>query len=399
MSMGGVLSVVIIISDLVCAEDDDPIRSQLFTTSLFMVGVGTIVNTAFGIRLPVFQGPSSTFLVPLLALRSTGEWTCPSKTYPGNNMTANYSEIARERQILQYSRLSELQGSLMLSSLFEVITGATGLIGILMRYIGPITMSFYIPDDALCDVLGSYTDTITEVLLSLALSWVLCFILTVTGVLSNDPASSDYKARTDTRLRIIEETPWFYFPYPGQFGIPRFNPAVFVGFLVAVVNSAFESIGDYYATAKACYIPPPPRIMSVISGALGAGHATTTYSNHVAIISLTKIASRSVLVTAGVIAVVVSLLSKIGAVFTIIPDPALTGSAFVSLGLVTSLGISSLQKVDLNSSRNLAVIGVSIYAGVVFPEWVKQYPSEISLGKYANVIFCLKNYKMFILSK
>lgn len=36
-----------------------------------------------------------------------------------------------------------------------------------------------------------------------------------------------------------------------------------------------------------------------------------------------------------------------------------------------AVGLSQLQSVDLNSSRNLFVLGFAIFMGITVPEWVK----------------------------
>lgn len=85
----------------------------------------------------------------------------------------------------------------------------------------------------------------------------------------------------------------------GQFGSPLFNVTIFVGFLSTVVSSIFETIGDYFCTASLSGVPPPPRsainrgvllegIGSVLSGAVGAGHATTSSSATVVVIGISK---------------------------------------------------------------------------------------------------------------
>ncbi len=44
--------------------------------------------------------------------------------------------------------------------------------------------------------------------------WLVCYILTLTDVLPNDPNKYGYKARTDARGDIMTQAPWFRFPYP-----------------------------------------------------------------------------------------------------------------------------------------------------------------------------------------
>lgn len=48
------------------------------------------------------------------------------------------------------------------------------------------------------------------------LSWLLCYILTVTNVLTDDVNGWGYLARTDTNPGVLSDAQWFRFPYPGK---------------------------------------------------------------------------------------------------------------------------------------------------------------------------------------
>jgi nucleobase transporter 1/2 len=49
------------------------------------------------------------------------------------------------------------------------------------------------------------------VLLTIMTMWGVCGILTLTGHLPEE-----HPARTDVKLKIIEDSPWFRIPYPGK---------------------------------------------------------------------------------------------------------------------------------------------------------------------------------------
>ena len=59
--------------------------------------------------------------------------------------------------------------------------------------------------------------------------------------------------------------------------------------------------------------------------------------------------------------------------------------------MIVSVGISNLQFVDLNSSRNLFVFGFSMFFGLSFPQWMNKNPNiintgeKLSLGKKATI--------------
>lgn len=55
-----------------------------------------------------------------------------------------------------------------------------------------------------------------QVLLALCLSWLFCFVLTVTNTFPESPTAYGYMARTDTKGSVLSQAPWFRFPYPGE---------------------------------------------------------------------------------------------------------------------------------------------------------------------------------------
>ena len=56
-------------------------------------------------------------------------------------------------------------------------------------------------------------------------------------------------------------------------------------------------------------------------------------------------------------------------------------------GMVAAVGISNLQFVDLNSSRNLFIFGTSILFGLALPNWVGATPGAIKTGE------CFSSYR------
>ena len=63
--------------------------------------------------------------------------------------------------------------------------------------------------------------------------------------------------------------------------------------------------------------------------------------------------------------IVVGMLNKVGALFSTIPTPIVGGVLCIMFGMITAVGLSNLQFVDLNSTRNLFVIGFSLFFAMV----------------------------------
>lgn len=86
----------------------------------------------------------------------------------------------------------------------------------------------------------------------------------------------------------------------GQWGTPTVSVAGIFGILAGVISSMMESVGDYYACARLCGAPPPPQhainrgigvegIGCLLAGAWGTGSGTTSYSENVGALGITKV--------------------------------------------------------------------------------------------------------------
>jgi xanthine/uracil permease len=69
--------------------------------------------------------------------------------------------------------------------------------------------------------------------------------------------------------------------------------------------------------------------------------------------------------------------------------PVLPVAYFFRPGMIVAVGISSLQHVDMNSSRNLFIIGFSLFTGLALPQWISVNQSTINTGE--QIIACLTN--------
>lgn len=86
----------------------------------------------------------------------------------------------------------------------------------------------------------------------------------------------------------------------GQGGTPTVSVGAVFGMLSGVVSSIIESVGDYYACARLSGAPPPPThainrgigiegMGCLLSGAFGSGSGTTSYSQNIGAIGITKV--------------------------------------------------------------------------------------------------------------
>ena len=67
--------------------------------------------------------------------------------------------------------------------------------------------------------------------------------------------------------------------------------------------------------------------------------------------------------------IVLAVIGKFGGLFTAIPKPIVGGMYCAMFGMIASVGLSNLQFVDLNSARNLFIIGFAFFMGLSVPEY------------------------------
>lgn len=462
LAISSTISIPLIVSKQICAGDLELVKSQIMSTFLFMCGVCTILQDVIGVRLPIIQGGCHKFIPAITALMALDKWKCPdlSQIHTGtswnttlNSSVTNYTDI--DVTEIWQTRMREIQGGIILASITQVLIGCTGILGFLLQYIGPITVvpTITLVGLSLIDVAMNFCKShwgvafltifllflfslylrnilcpfpswsskkkchvtrfplfkLFPVILAVIVAWSISTVLTSCDVFTSNSTLPEYKARTDARLHVLYNAKWFFFPYPGQWGMPTVSVASYMAMMAATFTSIIESVGDYYACARISLAPPPPAhainrgiamegFGSIISGAVGSGGATTSYSQNVGAIGFTKNASRRVFIYGGFIFLICGLFGKVGALMTMLPDPVLGGTVVLSFGMVTSVGLSTLQFVDLSSGRNLCIIGSSLLIGLMVPRYLEENEHVINTGnsELDQVITVLLSTAMFV---
>ncbi|XP_069128856.1 solute carrier family 23 member 2-like [Argopecten irradians] len=108
-----------------------------------MNGITTLLMVTLGIRLPLYQGAAPDYVAPLLAMADIDKGRCnntgPITVFNNvTNMTETIFHASSEEIIM--TTVQGLQGSLLAAGIIHFLIGATGLVGILLRFIGPITI-------------------------------------------------------------------------------------------------------------------------------------------------------------------------------------------------------------------------------------------------------------------
>lgn len=389
--------------------------SNVVSTVLFVSGVTTLLHTSFGSRLPLIQGASFVYLAPALAIIHSPEFLALN----GNN----FKHI-----------MKELQGAIIISSAFQAILGYSGLMSVLLRLINPVVvaptvaavgLSFYsygFPQIGTCleigavqillviifslylrkiSILGHRVFLIYAVPLGLAITWAVALLLTAVGAYSykgcdvNVPVSniiSDHCRKIIPRMKhcrvdaahALSSAPWFRFPYPLQWGTPVFHWKMAIVMCVVSIISSVDSVGSYHASSLlVASRPPTPGVLSrgigleglcsLLAGLWGTGTGSATLTENVHTIAVTKMGSRRAIELGACVLIILSLIGKVGGFIASIPDVIVAGLLCFMWTMLTALGLSNLRYSEAGSSRNIIIVGLSLFLSLSIPAYFQQY--------------------------
>lgn len=88
----------------------------------------------------------------------------------------------------------------------------------------------------------------------------------------------------------------------------------------------------------------------------------------------------------GVIFILFGLVGKIGAVFVTIPYSVIGGMMIINFGVLIGVMMSNMQFIDMNSTRNLGIIGTSMLFALMMPHWLETTPKAIQTGNVHTVL-------------
>jgi uracil-xanthine permease len=354
----------------------------LISSVMLCSGLATLVQATFGSRLPIIQGVSFSFLAAFFAVISAGK-------------TQGWSPAV----MMQY-----IAGTIMAGSLIEMAVGFSGLMGRLRRVLSPVVVGpvimliglalfqhgapkagTYWPISGLTILLVILFSLVLSrrsrffrlfpILSAMIMAYGLCWVLTATGVFGKEhPAFIG--------LDAVRSSSWVRWN-PAEVILPWGPPKFVVGFVLAglagYLASMIESFGDYHACSQMAGAgDPTPRQISRGIGCEGigcfltsllGGFSSTSYSENIGLVGLTKVGSRYVVQIAGVMLVLLGLFGKFGAVAATIPQPVVGGLYCVLFGLISAIGVQQLAKADLSSDRNLFIAGFSLFMGLSVPAY------------------------------
>jgi len=355
--------------------------AYLIAADLFTCGIATllqVIGTRYtGIRLPVVLGCTFTAVGPIIAIGSA-------------------------------SNLATVYGAIIVSGLFVVL--AAPLFGKLLKFFPTVVQGSVVtiiglslipvamnnaaggqgsPDFGQPHNLLLALGTLVVILLVNRLARGFLRAISVLLGLIAGTAAASLMGRVD--FNAVWEASWFNMVEPFYFGAPEFNIAAILTMILVNIISMAESTGVYFALGK--LTGQEIGREDVVKGLRGEGVAIvlggifnafpyTAFSQNVGLLQMSGIKSRSVIISAGAILLVLGLLPKLAALTTVIPSAVLGGAMIAMFGMVVASGINILSQVDLRQNENLLTAACSIAVGLgsaAVPGMFDQLPAMLKM--------------------
>ncbi len=325
----------------------------LISSVMLCSGIATLLQSTWGSRLPIIQGVSFSFLAAFAAI---------IRTVQGPESDGGLA-------LDGWMAMRYIAGAVIAGAVFEMVIGFSGLMGLIRRVLSPVVVGpvimliglalyqFGAPVAAthwptsiltmVLIVLFSFVFSrkyrickLFPLLLAILIAWSTCVLLSMSGVYPAEHTTSNGQLVTahpaHVSFQAVVDSAWLrsndiVFPW----GKPIFSMAFIVAALAGYLASMIESFGDYHACSNLAGggDPTPDQISRgigfegvacALTGVFG-GFSSTSYSENIGLVGLTRVGSRYVVQIAAVILIVLGIVGKFGAIAATIPKPIVGG--------------------------------------------------------------------------
>lgn len=329
-------------------------------TTLLFSGIGTVLFLIItGNRLPSYLGSSFAVISPVIAaVGSNGAGS------------ALGGLVALGLTLIVIGVIVHLVGTHWLNvALPPVVTGA--VVALIGFNLAPVAKQNFEK--------GPVVGIITLVLLVATLAFfrgiigrLAIFLAVVIGyVVAWLLGGVDEAARA-----AISAAPWVGLP---EFQTPTFTWAALPLFLPAVIALIAENIGHVKSVGQMTNTDTDPLIGRALAAdgvattlaGFGGGTATTTYAENIGVMAATRVYSTAAYWVAALVAIVLAMCPKIGALISAIPPGVLGGATIVLYGLVGVLGIRIwlTNAVDFSLPVNQMTAAIPLIIGIADFTW------------------------------
>jgi uracil-xanthine permease len=260
----------------------------------------------------------------------------------------------------------------------------TGAVVMLIGFnLAPVAASIYWPQDQWV-ALATMTFVIVvalalrgfwariSILLGLIFGYLLSILLDVTvGQITSPDGTGEVVTRDRINFDSVGQADWFGLP---ELTAPSFSLTFSLLVLPAVIALVAENAGHVKAVGamtKRDLDPVMGRAIfadgvgTVLATSVG-GSPTTTYAENIGVMAATRVYSTAAYYVAALVAILLGLVPKFGALINIVPGGVLGGITVVLYGMIGLLGakIWKENRVDFANPINLVPLAAGIIIGI-----------------------------------
>src|ERR671916_1946414 len=358
--------------------------------AIMMSGVATIIFLLIvKNRVPSYLGTSAAFVGGVAAIRANG---------------GDSSDVVGA--LLVAGVVLALVGLLIHVAGLGVIKrvrppAVTGAVVMLIGFnLAPVAAAVYWPQDqwvALATMVFVIVASLAlrgflariSILLGLVFGYLLSVLLDVTvGQITSPDGTGEVVTRDRINFDTVGDANWFGLP---EFTAPSFSLNFSLLVLPAVIALVAENVGHVKAVAEMTKRDLDPvmgravfadGVGTVLATSVG-GSPTTTYAENIGVMAATRVYSTAAYYVAAIVAILLGLCPKFGALITIIPGGVLGGITVVLYGMIGLLGakIWKENRVDFANPINLVPLAAGIIIAIGDVQLV--FSESFSLGGIA----------------
>jgi uracil-xanthine permease len=210
------------------------------------------------------------------------------------------------------------------------------------------------------------------ILLGLVFGYLLSILLDVTaGQITSPDAVGTVSTHDRINFDSVNAADWFGLP---DFIAPSFSLNFSLLVIPAVIALVAENVGHVKAVAEMTKRDLDPfmgravfadGVATVVATSVG-GSPTTTYAENIGVMAATRVYSTAAYWVAAIVAILLGLVPKFGALINIVPGGVLGGITVVLYGMIGLLGakIWKENRVDFANPINLVPLAAGIIIGV-----------------------------------
>ena len=342
--------------------------------AIMMSGIATIVFLLIvkG-QVPSYLGTSAAFVGGVAAIRLNGG---ESSDVVGAILVAGVV-LALVGLLIHFAGLGVINKVLP-----PAVTGA--VVMLIGFNLAPVAAEIYWPQDQWV-ALATMTFVIVcslalrgflariSILLGLIFGYLLSVLLDATTgqITSFDPGAGEVTTRDRIGFDAVAAADWYGLP---PFTFPTFSLGFSLLVIPAVIALVAENVGHVKAVAEMTKRDLDPvmgravfadGVGTVLASSVG-GSPTTTYAENIGVMAATRVYSTAAYYVAAIVAILLGLIPKFGALISIVPGGVLGGITVVLYGMIGLLGakIWKENRVDFANPINLVPLAAGIIIGI-----------------------------------